>query len=784
MQTKKIIKTTIILGLNLLLITSCSLQNSMTNQTKNSTTPTGVMLTNETLYKDYEYNAKYPAPIRWETKGSKFTALETAVGFENAKLEKDQYGDEIRIYEEIVQYDPRTLEKNILITLKQLTPEGQDSALVIDDYSWSKDENYLLIYTNAKYVWRDKTRGEYWVLNLNDGDLWKLGADNLTPSQMMFGKFSPDSTKFAYVYLNNIYVQDLITRQITAITNDASETVINGLFDWAYEEEFSIQDGFRWSPDSNKIAYWQFDTSAAQNFYIINNTDSLYPTITSIPYPKVGEENSAAKIGIASVDTTQTVWVDLPGVPKDMYIPRMRWVKDSEQVFIQQMNRKQDTNIIFYADANTGEFSEVFVEKEDTFIEYLYDPIWLNDGQDFLWLSERNGWSHIYKISRDGKTLTDLTPGEFDVTEFVAKNEDDNALFFMASPKDATQRYLYRTTLDGTGEITRITPDKYTGTNKYNMSADAKWAIHEHSSFMQPPVFSLISLPEHTASHVLEDNSELVAKLEALEKVDVEFYQVNASDGWELDGYKIQLSQLDTSQQYPLINYVYGEPAAQIVLDRWSNRNMWHVMMAQQGFIISAVDNRGTPAPKGREWRRSVYGNIGPISARDQSDSLKEICDRWAYIDCNRVGVWGHSGGGSMTLNLLFRYPHQYHVGVSRAPVPDQRLYDSIYQERYSGLLEQFEANYIEAAPVTHAKNLIGKLLLVHGTGDDNVHYQGAERLINELVKHNRQFDFMSYPNRRHGIVEGEGTSLHLHTMQSNYFAEHLNNPLKTGDNF
>jgi dipeptidyl-peptidase-4 len=274
--------------------------------------------------------------------------------------------------------------------------------------------------------------------------------------------------------------------------------------------------------------------------------------------------------------------------------------------------------------------------------------------------------------------------------------------------------------------------------------------------------------------HVLEDNAELVEKLEQLAQVDYEFYTVNTLDGLSLDGYIIRPPDFDASQKYPIINFVYGEPAAQVVLDLWRDRNMWHWMMAQKGFVISSVDNRGTPAPKGRDWRRSVYGNIGPLGARDQSESLTAICKRWSYIDCDRVGVWGHSGGGSMTLNLLFRYPEQYHVGVSRAPVPDQRLYDSIYQERYSGLLEEYEANYIEASPITHAKNLQGKLLLVHGTGDDNVHYQGTERLINELIKHNRQFDFMSYPNRRHGIVEGEGTSLHLHTMQTNYFIEHL----------
>jgi dipeptidyl-peptidase-4 len=775
MLTKKCLLKPLGIVLSLCLVTACSSNESPSDETQSQTTAlNGIALTNEALYKDYEYNAKRPGAIRWDTEGGKFTALETAEGYEDAELEKDQYGDDVKIYEEIVQYDPATQARTVLISLEQLTPKGTQNALVVDDYKWSKDKSLLLIYTNAKYVWRDKTRGEYWVLNIKDSNLYKLGKQDHEPSQIMFGKFSPDAQKFAYVYLNNVYVQDIQNKEITALTSDASSTIINGLFDWAYEEEFGIQDGFRWSPDSQRIAYWQFDTSAAQDFFIINNTDSLYPKVTAIPYPKVGEENSAAKIGIVTVADSQTVWIDLPGIAKDMYVPRMNWVKDTNQVFIQQMNRKQDTNTVFYADAITAEIKEIFVEKEDTFIKHLYDPIWFENGEHFLWLSERSGWSHIYKVSRDGQSIENLTPGNFDVTEYVNKDEGSNSLYFIASPDNSSQRYLYRKNLDGSGEMTRVTPSQLSGTNSYNFSADATWAIHTHSSFMQPPVYSLISLPDHKTHQVLEDNKELVGKLNALAKGDYEFYQVNAQDGVVLDGYIMRPANFDSTKQYPIINFVYGDPAAQIVRDSWSTRNLWHLMMNQKGFIVSTIDNRGTPAPKGRDWRRAIYGSVGPLGARDQSDALGAICKRWSYIDCSRVGVWGHSGGGSMTLNLLFRYPQQYHVGVSRAPVPDQRLYDSIYQERYSGLLEEYEANYIEAAPVTHAKNLEGKLLLVHGTGDDNVHYQGTERLVNELIKYNKQFDFMAYPNRRHGIVEGEGTSLHLATMQTNYFIKHL----------
>ena len=611
--------------------------------------------------------------------------------------------------------------------------------------------------------------------DLKEDRLWKLGGDQPEPSEMMFGKFSPDGHKFAYVWKNNIYVQDLQTQEIKALTTDASKTIINGLFDWAYEEEFSIRDGFRWSPDSKRIAYWQLDTHAAKDFFIINNTDTLYPEITAIPYPKVGEENAAAKIGIVPIETAETLWVSLPGIAKDMYVPRMDWANNSEQLLVQQFNRKQDTNTLFYADAKTGKVKELLTEREDTFIQLMIEPEWLEKSDDFIWQSERDGWKHVYRVSRDGTTYKDLTPGNFDVTELISIDEENGWLYFVASPDNVAQRYLLRTPLNGNGKMERITPTQYTGTNGYQISADSTWAIHTHSSFLSPPVHSLISLPDHKVHHILEDNAALAAKLKELQIGELEFYSVKAHDGLRLDGYMLRPAGMDKRSKYPLIHYVYGEPAGQTVRDVWmGNRSMWHILMSQKGFLISSIDNRGTRAPRGHDWRRAIYASDGSLETRDQSDAIKAMCKRWRYIDCSRVGVWGHSGGGSLTLNLMFRYPEQFKVGISLAPVPDKRLYDSIYQERYSGILADNEENYTQNSAITHASKLEGKLLVVHGTGDDNVHYQGTERLINELIKHNKQFDLMSYPNRRHGIVEGEGTSLHLNTMKTDYFLEHL----------
>lgn len=735
----------------------------------------GVKLSSDAIYDDWEYNAKKPGTVRWLDEGASYSALETAPGYEDAKLEKDQYGDDIKIYEEIVKYDPATLKRTVLLPLKQLIPTGSDKALAVDDYQWSDDKSKILIYTNAKYVWRKKDRGDYWIRDLKTDDLWQLGGDKAAPTEMMFGKFSPDGLKFAYVWRNNIYVQDLKSRKVQALTKDASSTIINGLFDWAYEEEFSIRDGFRWSPDSQRIAYWQIDTRAAKDFFIINNTDTLYPEVTAIPYPKVGEENAAARIGVVSLENVKTQWMSLPGVAKDMYVPRMDWANNSEQLLIQQFNRKQDTNALFYADADTGKVENFLTEKEDTFIELMIEPKWLKNSDDFIWQSERDGWKHVYRVSRDGKKYQDLTPGEFDVTKLVSVDEKNGWLYFIASPDNVSQRYLQRTRLDGSGKMEQVTPSQFSGTNSYKISADSSWAIHTHSAFLSAPVYSLVSLPDHKVHHVLEDNAALTAKLAELSLGEVEFYSVKAQDGLRLDGYMLRPADLDESKKYPLIHYVYGEPAGQTVRDVWQgNLGMWHIMMTQRGFVVSSIDNRGTAAPKGHDWRRSIYASDGDIETQDQSDAINAMCSRWAYIDCNRVGVWGHSGGGSLTLNLMFRHPDLFKVGVSQAPVPDKRLYDSIYQERYSGLLADNIDNYTKVSAITHASKLEGKLLLVHGTGDDNVHYQGSERLINELVKHNKQFELMSYPNRRHGIVEGDGTSLHLSTLRANYFINNL----------
>lgn len=767
---KKIVHWIAFTGIAISLAACQSTLENNSSDTKN--TPPSAQLTVEKIYKDSEFSSDYIGRIRWLADGSGYTAIE-----DSAAKTTDDKGKEKSIGKDIVIYNPETLARKVLISAEQLTPKGEEKPLAINNYIWSDDKQKLLIYTNSKRVWRSNSRGDYWVLTLADNQLTKLGGTLAKPSTLMFAKFSSDASKVAYVFENNIYVETLANNKIKQLTKDAGNGIINGLFDWVYEEEFSIKDGFRWSPDDSKIAYWQLDTNGSKDFIMINNTDELYPTITQFPYPKVGETNALAKVGIVDLKTAKTVWSQLPNNSRDMYIPRMNWSGNSKEVLVQHLNRKQDTDNLYLTNAITGKVTKIYTEKDEFFLDGITDAKWVENGQSFIWTSETNGWRHFYKISRDGKTKLDLTPGEFDTVSIEAVDEKNGWLYFIASPKNVAQRYLFRSKLDASIVNQQVTPESFAGSNSYQMSEDGQWAIHSHSTFDQPTQKRLIKVEGHQIKHMMMDNKALIEKLAMLDKAKTEFFQVEAQDGVVLDGYITRPADFDPTKKYPIIFYVYGEAWGQTVQDKWrGSAYLWDQMLADQGYILASIDNRGTRAPKGREWRKQVYGAVGVLSSRDQSDALKAMAKRWNYIDTNRVGIWGHSGGGSMTLNMMFRYPEQYHVGISLAPVPDQKLYDTIYQERYSGLLPEYEEGYKQGSPITHAKNLQGKLLLIHGTGDDNVHYQGAERLINELVKHNRQFDFMSYPNRTHGIYEGEGTTLHLKTMMTEYFNDNLMN--------
>lgn len=715
-------------------------------------------LTTERIFGGVEFKLESFGPVRWMGGGKSYTILKPSFS--------------VRGGVDIVEYNSRNGRKNILLDARNLVPAGMTEALVVEDYYLSEDEKKILIFTNSVKVWRDNTRGDYWVMDLRSGKLQQVGA-NARPSSLMFAKFSPDGSRVAYVRENNIYVEHLDNGKITALTSDGSDQIINGTFDWAYEEELALQDGFRWSPDGEKIAFWQLDASGTKVFYMINNTDSLYPRLIPIQYPKVGEQNSAARVGVVSAKGGKTTWMNVDGDPRNHYLARMEWV-DDDQLILQQLNRKQNRNRVMLADAGSGKISNLFLEKDDAWVDLMEEMTWVEKGQSFLWLSERDGWRHIWLVSvKDGNSQC-LTPGPYDVAELAGVDTREGWVYYIASPENPTQRYMFRSPLDGSGLAEQLTSAIQPGTHSYNISPDATFAFHTWSSFGDPPRIELISLPDHGQIRVLVTNQRVRDILDNEKKSSVEFFTVQTQDGVNLDGFVMKPVNFDPGEKYPLLFYVYGEPWGQTARDVWGgSRYLWHLMLTQMGYAVATVDNRGTPSLKGRQWRKSVYGQIGILASKDQADALEDISE-WSWVDSGRIGIWGWSGGGSMTLNMMFRYPELYHVGMSVAPVANQRYYDCIYQERYMGLLEDNAEGYRLGSPITYAKNLQGDLLIVHGTGDDNVHYQNAEALINELILHNKEFDMMAYPNRSHSIREGTNTSLHLYTKLTRYLNEHL----------
>lgn len=721
-----------------------------------------------------DFTVKSFAPVRWLDGGKSYVAIEASTKVEGAK--------------DVVRYEAATGKRDVLVSASQLIPPGGNRPLLIEDYGWSTDMSRAVIFTNSKRVWRDRTRGDYWVLDRRSGALRQLGGAG-PPSSLMFAKLSPDGSRVAYVRFNDIYVEDVETGGVTQLTHDGSDKIINGSSDWVYEEEFSVRDGFRWSPDGKWIAYWQFDTSNVKNFALIYDTGSpyqietgipypdfgVYPTIRQIPYPEPGTSNSSVRVGVVPAIGGETRWMQVPGYPNDNYIPRMEWAGDSQTLTLQHLNRLQNTNDVLLADARTGVVRSVHRDQDAAWVDVVDNLRWMHGGKDFLWLSEQDGWRHAYLISRDGRQVQLLTPGDFDVIDIVGIDPQDAWLYYIASPENATQRYLYRSPVAGQGSAERLTPASQPGTHSYDVSPDLQWAVHTYSTFDTPPVTELVHLPDCSVQRLLEDNAKLRSNTKGLISQPTEFFHVEIANHMTLDGWLMKPKSFDPRKKYPVLVYVYGEPAAQTVVDGWDSWNgIFHRVLAQDGYIVVSFDNRGTPAPKGSPWRKVVYGSVGVLSSQEQALALQALERARPYLDADRVAVWGRSGGGSNTLNLMFRHPEIYKVGMAVAPVPDQRLYDSIYQERFMGLPQDNVEGYKAGSPINFADGLRGKLLLVHGSGDDNVHYQGTELLVNRLIELGKPFDFMTYPGRTHALMEGAGTPYHLYCLLARYLEEHL----------
>lgn len=721
------------------------------------------LLSVERIYSGAYFAAQPFGPARWLADGRSYTTLERVQGGRGR---------------DIVKYDAHSGAREVLVAAARLQAPGDTMPMAIENYAWAPDMSKVLIYTNSEQVWRTNDRGDYWVLDVAAGGrLRKLGGPAAKPSTLMFAKFSPDGGRVGYVRERNLYIEDLATGRITQLTRDGSNTRTNGSFDWVYEEELGLHDGWRWSPDGRQVAYWQLDIDGVRDFPMINTTDSLYAFVVPVQYPKAGEANSAGRLGVVNAAGGVTRWMAVPGDPRNNYIARMTWTGAEAgplagRLLVQHLNRLQNELNVLLADPRTGAVRTLFTESDPRgWVEQLDQLQFVNGGRDLLWQSDRSGWTHLWLMAADGGAARPVTQGNWDVLSISAVDTSGGWVYYIASPENPTQRYLHRARLDGTGAPERLSPAQ-PGSHGYNMSAGARFAFHTFSSFGNPAITELVSLPGHGVVRPLVENTQLRQRVAALRRGPSEFFQVDVGGGTRLNGWMIKPPDFDASRRYPVLFFVYGGPGSQTVLDSWGGSTwLWHSMLAQKGYIVASVDNRGTGA-RGRDFMKVIYGQLGVIETQDQIAAARAI-GRWSFVDSTRLGIWGWSYGGFMSLNGITQGADVYRAAIAVAPVTHWKYYDNIYTERYNGLPQQNAAGYDRGSPITYARNLRGELLIVHGTGDDNVHAQNTEAMVNALVAANRPFHLMEYPNRTHSI-SGGSTTVHLRSLLTRFLEERL----------
>ena len=633
----------------------------------------------------------------------------------------------------------------------------------IADYHFNADETAVMITTATEPRYRWATYDDNYVFDLKTKKTTKLSDKGL----QMYADFAPKGNRVAYVVDNNLYYKDLNTNAEFSITTDGKwNEIINGGTDWVYEEEFTLVRAFAWSPDGSKIAYYKFNESQVPQFDMMTYKGELYPVNYSFKYPKVGEPNSKVDIYIYDLPTGKTTKAEITK-PYE-YIPRIKWTNDGSALCIFTMNRLQNDLELFLADPATGKTRSMFHETATYYLEINDDLTFLQDNKSFIWKSERDGWYHVYRYDMQGNLINQITSGNYEVTEVLGVDEKNGLLYYMSTEESPFERHLYSVQLDGKKKK-KITTRP--GNNHVDFSEGYTYFINSNSTFMQPDYITLCN-NSGKEIRVLEDNKALQNDVNQLHIKAPEFITIPTETGGDLFAYMIKPYDFDPSKKYPVFMTVYGGPGSQEVIQGFDGFNMmWHQMLAQKGYIIVCVDNRGTGA-RGRDFRQVTYGQLGKYEVDDQIASAKWLAKQ-SYVDGSRIGIWGWSYGGYMSGLCITRGSDVFKTAISVAPVTNWKYYDNIYTERYMGTLETNPTGFDANAPMAYANMLKGNLLLVHGTGDDNVHFQNSVEFINALVKNNKQFDLMVYPDRNHGIYGGK-TRLHLYTLMTNYIVDNL----------
>ncbi|MDQ4138934.1 MAG: S9 family peptidase [Bacteroidota bacterium] len=707
-------------------------------------------ITLEDIWQKNSFAAKTVSGVDWAQDGRYYTSM----------VANDQTNAT-----DIIRYNVTTGQPVATVVAGQdLKVVGSAKPIDFEEYTFSADEQKILFATETEPIYRHSSRSQYYVYDVKTKTLQPLS----TQGKQMFATFSPDGSRVAFVRDNNLFYVDLASTQEKQITtNGERNKIINGGTDWVYEEEFSFAKAFFWSPDGGKIAFYTFDESQVKQ-YTLQMWGPLYPQDYTYKYPKAGEANSVVTISVVDLNTGKTTRQDI-GTETDIYIPRIGWTETKDLLWIQRMNRLQNILEILHANVNTGKTNVALRLTDKAYIEITDDLKYLKNGKQFIISSDKDGYNHLYLFDLQGKQQQQLTKGNWDVTDFVGIDEKQGLVYYVAAEVSPMEKQLYSVNLKG-GNKKRLTEAK--GTHRISMSPDFTYYLDYHSSANTPPVVSLHTAPNGKLVKNLEENTQLNATLKQFDLSPLQFISFNTSENVKLNAYMIKPSNFDQSKKYPVLMFVYGGPGSQQVLDNWNSRDyFWFQMLAQQGYIVACVDNRGTGG-RGAAFRKITYANLGHYETIDQIEGAKYF-GSLPYVDKSRIGIWGWSFGGYMTSLALTKGGDYFKTGIAVAPVTNWRYYDNIYTERYLKRPQENAAGYDENSPVTHAAKLKGKYLLIHGTGDDNVHFQNAVAMEDALIKANKQFQSFYYPNRNHGI-SGGNTRLHLYTMMTDFLLKNL----------